>query len=192
MRRGFTLIELLIVLGILAVVTVAVFLTLNPVEFLRQARDTRRVAELKSLSAGIGAYRASASGASLGATSTVYVSLPDDDPVCGSYVLPALPPGWVYACATEENYRKLDGTGWIPLDVASLAKYVSVSALPVDPANDEDGRYYAYVADGNAWELSAFIESEKFRNGGRFDIPSKDGGDNPDRYEAGRALDLQP
>lgn len=190
MRKGFTLIELLIVLAILALVAVTVVLTLNPAELLRQARDTRRVAEIKTLNTGIGAFRGASSNTSLGTSTVVYVSLPDSDPTCASHTLPTLPGGWTYACAPESTFRLLDGTGWIPLNVSALARYVSVSALPVDPVNNADGRYYTYTADGNEWELNANMESTKLSNGGAGDVESRDGGDNADRYELGRSLIL--
>lgn len=191
MRRAFTLIELLIVIGVLAVLAVAVILTLNPAELLRQSRDTRRVAEIKALNAGINGFSSGNPKASLGTSSLLYVSLPDSDPACGSWALPPLPGPWEYRCAPETSYRNLDGTGWIPLNVANLAKYVSVSALPVDPVNDAT-RFYAYATASSTWEVSAFLESRRLGAGGSGDLAGRDGGDSATRYEQGRALDLQP
>ena len=44
--RGFTLLELLIVVGIIAILSTAVVLVINPLELLRQARDTNRLNDL--------------------------------------------------------------------------------------------------------------------------------------------------
>lgn len=183
--------EMFVAIGIIAVVMVAVVLTLNPAELMRQARDARRVSELKAIGTGMTALSGSSSTMELGASSTLYVSLPDADPACGSWALPALPSPWQYRCAPEATYRKLDGTGWIPLDVAGIARYVSVSALPVDPANDAT-RYYAYAASSTAWEVSAPLESRKLGSGGSTDFSGRDGGDDPARYEVGKSLTLQP
>ncbi|KKT22626.1 MAG: hypothetical protein UW08_C0005G0001, partial [Parcubacteria group bacterium GW2011_GWB1_43_8b] len=46
---SFTLVELLIVIGILAVLTTAVILAINPLEYLKQARDTTRISDLDSI-----------------------------------------------------------------------------------------------------------------------------------------------
>ncbi|MFA7202022.1 MAG: type II secretion system protein, partial [Candidatus Paceibacterota bacterium] len=42
-KSSFTLIELLIVIGILAILTAAVVLVLNPTELLKQGRDSKRM-----------------------------------------------------------------------------------------------------------------------------------------------------
>ncbi|MFA7202011.1 MAG: type II secretion system protein, partial [Candidatus Paceibacterota bacterium] len=47
---SFTLIELLIVIGILAILTAAVVIVLNPTELLKQGRDSTRMTDLASLS----------------------------------------------------------------------------------------------------------------------------------------------
>ncbi|MFA7201381.1 MAG: type II secretion system protein, partial [Candidatus Paceibacterota bacterium] len=43
--RSFTLIELLIVIGILAILTAAVVIVLNPTELLKQGRDSTRMTD---------------------------------------------------------------------------------------------------------------------------------------------------
>ena len=55
-KKGFTLIELLIVIGILAILVVALLVTLNPQEAQRKARDTKRMADLATLNAAILQY----------------------------------------------------------------------------------------------------------------------------------------
>ena len=48
-NSSFTLIELLIVIGILAVLMVAVVVVLNPAEYLKQSRDSKRIQDLASI-----------------------------------------------------------------------------------------------------------------------------------------------
>lgn len=56
LHRGFTLIELLIVIGILAILVVAVLLTINPAEAQRKARDAKRMKDLGTLQTVIEQY----------------------------------------------------------------------------------------------------------------------------------------
>ncbi|MFA7202052.1 MAG: prepilin-type N-terminal cleavage/methylation domain-containing protein, partial [Candidatus Paceibacterota bacterium] len=49
-QHSFTLIELLVVIGILAILTAAVVIVLNPTELLKQGRDSTRMTDLASLS----------------------------------------------------------------------------------------------------------------------------------------------
>lgn len=55
-QRGFTLLELTIVMAVLAIGAIAAVLVLNPAEQLRRARDTRRIADLQSISSALLLY----------------------------------------------------------------------------------------------------------------------------------------
>lgn len=55
-NQGFTLIELLIVVGILAVLSVGVFVALNPAKRLSDARDARRGSEISTILTAIHEY----------------------------------------------------------------------------------------------------------------------------------------
>lgn len=54
--KGFTLIELLLVIGIIAVLAIVVFVSLDPVKRFSDARDARRVSDLQSIVSAVGQY----------------------------------------------------------------------------------------------------------------------------------------
>ncbi len=194
MRRGFTLIELLIVIGIIAILSTVVLLTLNPTELLKQSRDSTRIAELTSLDKAIGFASTQNPDLVLGAANTVYVSLPDTSATCATYVafLPPLAPTWQYRCVTTANLRKLDGNGWLPINFTSLS-IVPLDALAVDRSNNAQlGFYYTYAFQGTRWEFNADMESTKYRWGGGADVESNDGGNTTVLFEKGSSLLTMP
>ena len=186
--RGFTLIELLIVIGIVAILATITLLVLNPVEMLRKARDGKRISELKTISDAINLAIGQIPPLDIGSSLYVYVSLPDTSPVCANHNLPALTSGRTYQCATSANYKKTDGSGWVPVNLDSLPSRV-LATLPVDPTNsnvNSAGLYYTYAP--GSWELNAKMESLKYQSGGQSDIGASDGGDAPNLYEVGSRL----
>ena len=188
--RSFTLTELLIVVAILSILIAAVVISLNIGEYLGQARDSQRVSDMDSLNATIGLY-ASSVGGSKGAVNKVYISIPSANADCAGVVgLPVLTGGWTYACATEANYRKTDGAGWLPVNFEALPGGSTLKQLPIDPKNESNGGYYySYaVSDAGEWEVSAATESRKIGN-----IKSlKDGGTNSLTYERGKSISVIP
>lgn len=188
-KQGFTLIELLIVIGMLAILLTAAVLILNPAELNRKARDSRRISDIDAINKNIDVYNVQG-GLAFGSLNTVYISLPHslsncyDGVTAPIYSLPTLPSGWSYACSSATNYTKVDGTGWIPIDLASVPG-ISPSKLAIDPINSDVGqKYYSYV--GGSWEVTANLESAKHLVTG-----SQDGGDSLS-YEAGTDLKLLP
>ena len=102
--------------------------------------------------------------ASIGSSDIVYVSIPSDSPTCVGLGLPALPPGWTYACRPTASHRNIDGTGWIPVNFTTMSQGSPLSHLPIDPTNTAvSGNYYTYVV-GAGWELNTIFESNKYRN----------------------------
>ncbi|EKD23683.1 MAG: hypothetical protein ACD_81C00195G0002 [uncultured bacterium] len=193
-RRGFTLLELLITIGILAVLATTAVLIINPVEYLKQSRDTKRIGDLDTLYKALQLFTVQNMGATpLGVASIVYISLPDTSSTCGSYTLPALPTPWQYQCTTSANLKKVDGTGWLPIDFTSLYGGSPLATLPTEPANiATNAQYYAFVTDGQKYELFSIMESNDNVLGGRTDKASKDSGDDFTRYEVGTNLILAP
>lgn len=185
--KGFTLVELLVVLGIVAVMSTVVIIALNPVELLKQSRDSGRISDLNTIGSALSAF--SADVGQINATSSVvYVSLPSSVSDCSNLGLPALPGGWSYACSTSANYKKADGTGWIPINFGSLSFGSPLSQMPVDPTNSSStGLYYTFVLSGTNWELTAILESVKY--GPKMVI---DGGLSSNAYESGTDLTLTP
>ncbi|MDD5547781.1 MAG: prepilin-type N-terminal cleavage/methylation domain-containing protein [Candidatus Pacebacteria bacterium] len=190
-RSSFTLVELVVVLGILAILATVTLLVVRPDQLFKQSRDTQRLSDLESINKALLLYR-SVEGTSYGTANIVYVSLPDNSSTCASYALPALPAGWTYSCKTATNYRKVDGTGWIPVNFTSVSTTVGqmFAALPIDPINTLADGYYTYVT-GASWEMTARAESEKFSsvNGG---ASMTDGGTSIASFEVGTTLTLTP
>lgn len=177
-RSGFTLLELLIVIGILAILGTVIIWILNPLEYNRQARDSNRITDLMATRGALDFVEFE--GKSLGTSTVVYVSIPSSLPDCSDLGLPALYPGWTYSCAPLANYRKVDGTGWIPVNFTKLSTGSPISKLPIDPINTTStGLYYAYVT-GPSYKLTALFESEKLAP-----YMNKDGGPDPTLYEIG-------
>lgn len=182
-RASFTLVELLVVIGILAILTAAVVIILNPAELLKQSRDSKRTTDLANLNNAIKLLLTQSPDVNLGSASTVYISLSDSSSTCGSHSLPSLPSGWKYQCATSANYQKTDGGGWVPVNFGSTGGVASLPALPLDPQNS--GAYYYGYIPGGGWELMGLFESEKYAAKAR-----DDAGVDPERLEVGSNLAL--
>ncbi len=189
------MLELLIVIAILAVLATVAVLVINPLEYIKQSRDTKRIADLDALSKAIQLYdfNSTASSTATFASTIVYLSLPDNtSTTCGSYTLPALPVGYRYNCVPQANLQKTDGTGWVPLNLSSIPGGSPVASLPVDPTNDATSRDYYSFVPGGSFELASAMESTRYRTGGDKDATSKDGGPLLGLYETGTNLSLMP
>jgi prepilin-type N-terminal cleavage/methylation domain-containing protein len=190
-RASFTLIELLIVIAVVAVLSVVVVLVLNPSELLKQARDSNRIADMQTLNKAVTLYLHDRGG-SLGTASTTYLSLIDPTATttagtnCAGIGLVA-PTSWSYHCAASSTARRLDGTGWIPLNFSSITFSPPFGALPLDPTNtSSSGLFYMYVPGTTTYAVAAGLNSSKY-------LASKgagDGGTDPSRLEAGSNLTL--
>lgn len=192
-KRGLTLIELMVVVGVAAIILGVLIGELNSGELFRQVRDSKRIAILRNLHFMITALRAEGKEFSLGAPSKVYVSIPDSSATCANLGLPSLPPGWTYNCVASSTLMNADGTGWLPIDFTAASFWEPSFRLPVDPVNSAAiGKYFTYVSATSAWELAAFLESEKFGYGGSRDVAGVDNGTNPSAFEMGTDLTLAP
>ncbi len=161
---SFTLIELLVVIAILAVLATAVVLVLNPAQLLAQGRDSTRLSDLAALNSALSLFTADQYNQSLGSPNTVYVSIPDNaSSTCGSLSLPSLPGGYSYHCVPSASSTKVDGTGWIPVNLTLTSSGSPLSKLPIDPVNTtSSGEYYTYTP-GGSYEITAVPESQKYK-----------------------------
>lgn len=184
-RKGFTLLELLIVIGILAILATVAVLVINPAEYIKQSRDTKRIGDMDTVNKALSLYDFNNPGViSAQSPTVVHLSLPDTSATCGSYTLPDLPSGYTYACVIQANLVKNDGTGWIPVQLSTLPGGAPFATLPLDPTNDAT-HFYSYIS-GGSWALSASIESEKYLKQSALN----DGGPDPAKYEVGSDLKL--
>ena len=182
---SFTLVELLVVLAVIAVLATVIVVVINPAELLKQFRDASRISDLASINRALNYVLTDCPTCFFGTSSVVYVSIPDSSPTCANLGLPSLPPGWSYACSDENNFRKVDGTGWIPVDFTKFSAGSPLPKLPVDPINSTTtGEYYVYVT-GGSWALAAQIESNKYKS-----KALNDEGTNPAKIEVGTNLNL--
>lgn len=193
LAAGFTLIELLIVIAIIAILAVVVVITLNPVEFLRQGRDSDRISDMYNLNQAMTLTQLD--GLSYGNTNTVYISIPDPalsgtaTSTCPNMGLPPAPTGWTYQCSSPQNFRRTDGTGWMPVNFQSAQEGSMFGALPVDPINSTSSfLYYTYVYGGNnQWQFTAHMESQKY-----ISLEAGTGGADPATYTTGNSKSLAP
>ena len=183
--RSFTLLELLIVIGILAILASAAVIVLNPVDILKRARDSARITDLKTIDKALAFYQTDG-GSSFGTSTVIYVSIPDSSATCANLGLSSPPSGWSYACALTSTYRKVDGSGWIPVNFDSISIGSPLTVLPIDPINSTStGNYYSYVT-GGSWVLASILESEKYLKQNALN----DNGSDHGRYEVGNDLQL--
>lgn len=157
--QGLTIIEILLSIAIIGILSGITVFILSPSELLKQARDSERASDIKVLNQLFTAYITQI-GDLYGDPLDVYVSLPDANPDCSSYDLPALPLGYAYHCVNETNLRKANGSGWIPVDFTQIPGGSPVPSLPIDPTNNELF-YYSYVK-GGSYSLISFWESKKY------------------------------
>ncbi|MCX6702567.1 MAG: prepilin-type N-terminal cleavage/methylation domain-containing protein [Candidatus Wolfebacteria bacterium] len=173
-ESSFTLIELLIVIGILAVLATVAVLALNPLELIRQARDSTRMTDLNTLNKALSVYQSSGQ-TNLGTANTIYISIPSSQANCSDLGLPTSSRGWSYACVVSSTLRDSDGTGWIPLNFTAVSYGTPLEKLPVDPINTtSSGNYYTYVM-GGSWELTTEFESQKYHPKAINDVDSYPG-----------------
>ena len=164
-RRSFTLVELLVVIAIIAILAAVIMLAINPIEMMRKARDSTRLQDLENVRKAIDMAIAS-EGAAVPNTVNVYQSNTSPNQSCSTT-----------SCGTGANYSWVCGG----INICTF-----LAALPRDPVNNAN-YFYAFRANGTNYELNAILESSsaeaqnKMRN---------DGGDDPNRYEIGTALNL--
>ncbi|MCK9344629.1 MAG: type II secretion system GspH family protein [Candidatus Pacebacteria bacterium] len=146
---GFTLLELLIVISIIAILSVALVLVLNPAEALKKSRDAQRISDLSTMKTALGLYLTSTSSPRLdGGTNAACKATPTGAYVSGDIVYYSLVGAGTITDATIDGGNTsipdpinvavpalTDGNGWIPVNFDTLTGGSPISNLPVDPSN---------------------------------------------------------
>ena len=184
-QKGFTLIELLIVIGILAILTAAVVIILNPGELLKQARDSQRFSDLDALKNTIALYLTDSQPFSPSvASGTCYVSAAS----LATTACSATRSTTAVAVVNATVLRGVTGpgSGWLPLPFTNITSGSPLQNLPVDPINNATYFYSAVFDTTNlTFELDATLESTKYGP-----KAATDGGNSSTTYEVGSAPGL--
>lgn len=223
---GFTLLELLIVIAIIAILSIALVFMLNPAETLKKARDAQRISDLKTVKTALGVMLTSTSTPLLDAGSAICTTNSAGGTQTAKIAYSAYPApasgivannvgadatgattfatsGYTSAAATSTG--KVDGTGWIPVNLKALTSGTPISAFPTDPVNSastvaSSGDYvYRYACQNLStvsgkpsyiFEIDAVLESNAYT----VTDPkmANDGGDNASMFESGNSLNLLP
>lgn len=218
-KSGFTLLELLIVIAIIAILSVALVIVLNPAETLKKSRDAQRISDLSTMKTAIGLYltnastpllnnvalnagcKATAAGArALGGTEKVYYSYPTesgaitDSAIDGTTTTPAVQ-------AALATYTKTDGTGWLPINFdTGIAGGSPISNLPIDPVNTVAVAHLTAINNTDlVYRYSCSISPLAFEIDAVLESTayvttdpkmSTDGGNNTSYYETGTNLSI--
>lgn len=179
-RQGFSLIEILLVIIIISFLSGIFLFFFNYNEINRLNRDLRRLNDLSILKFVIDNLNLDTSE---DLENNIYISLPDVTSSCASFSLNTIYSPFVYKCQATSNLRRIDGFGWLPLNMQSQF-VVNINSLPVDPLNNEQ-YFYAFQIKGKKYKLSARLES-RFKGAEML----YDGGGNLTLYEVGSWLDF--
>ena len=181
-QKGFTLIELLIVIGILAILTAAVVIILNPGELLKQARDSQRFSDLDALKNTIALYLTDSQPLGAGQANGTNIIVGD----CYMSVAGGTCAATSKTSTSVSLTRAVNGTGWIPINFTAISSGSPLQNLPVDPINNTTYFYSAMFDTTNlTFELDATLESTKYGPKAQ-----TDGGNSTSTYEVGSAPGL--
>lgn len=160
-EAGFTLLELLIVVSIIAILSVALVLVLNPAEALKKSRDAQRMSDLSTIKTALGLMLTSTSSPSLdnNFASAGTVCTTGYGPSGALSAAPKIrysatgvstlttgaPSGtdsaftpWAttnVTAATAATAGDVAGSGWIPAVLSNLTGGSPISNYPIDPTN---------------------------------------------------------
>lgn len=224
-EKGFTLLELLIVIAIIAILSIALVFMLNPAETLKKARDAQRISDLKTVKTALGIMLTASSTPSLdsggsmcttnstggaGGLKIAYSATTTPIMTFASNTAGSDGNGVTFVSAyivSGSNAGKVDGTGWIPVNLKALTGGTPISSFPVDPVNTlaataatSTDLVYRYACQNGAptattkppyiFEIDARLESNAYTV--EDNKMAKDGGDNDSFYESGNSLNLLP
>lgn len=186
-KKGFTLVELLIVIAILAILSVAVVLVLNPAELIKQSRDSTRISDMAALNSAIALYLTDVATPYLGGASTACVTT-STVTVANASTTSGNP--FVVATSAVNTSSSVAGGGWVTINFSAISAGSPVSRLPIDPVNSTS-YFYAYACNGLNYKLATVLESSKYNNATTgYMRNSYDGGTSNGFYEVGNTLSL--
>jgi prepilin-type N-terminal cleavage/methylation domain-containing protein len=182
-NSGFSLLELLIVIAIIAILSVALVIVLNPAETLKKSRDAQRISDLSTLKTAIGLYLTSITSPTLGSTDDtgtnprtnfsntacqgtvgtfttgedrIYYSLSDGTTISDDTIAGVTFTSGFGATQVSSTYNSLtDGTGWIPIKFNDITGGSPISNLPIDPVNS--------VATGTSTAIAMTSDAQVYR-----------------------------
>lgn len=159
-----------IILGLLlgfitiGVISSTLAITISPIEFIRFASDRQRKNDLKKLSQVINEVQVKNREIIYAENKVIYISLPDSDPTCSSWLDKGLRPlslGYSYRCVPADRYRDIAGNGWLPINFTKIQN-APYKRLPIDPKNGQfvDGKLYYYQYFSGSYWLADFGPAE--------------------------------
>jgi len=196
--KGFTLLELLIVIAILAILSVALVLILNPTETLRKSRDSQRMSDLATMKTALGLYLTTVTPPVLdGGTNTLCIGGTGNDTIFYSGAVTGGTPIGTFWLGSTTGTGVNGNDGWLPVDLGAISGGSPISNLPVDPTNTVDvgtaptsaDLVYRYACNNTntTFEINAVLESDELSGN-----MATDGGDNANYYEVGSLLTTLP
>jgi len=188
-KKGFTLVELLIVIAILAILSVAVVLVLNPAELIKQSRDSTRISDMAAINSAIALYLTDVASPGLGGASNASCASAKYN--CTNSTTTAPFNGGATTC-TNANFATttVDGTGWVSVALSGVSAGAPISRLPIDPVNSA-AYMYAYGCNLLNYKLGTVMESSKYGSASTgYMRNAYDGGSANGWYEVGNSLSL--
>jgi len=177
-QKGFTLVELLIVIALIAVLSVAIILALNPAELLKQGRDSTRISDLGTVNSALSLFFVDVSTSSM-PSGACYAHTSSGITNCNQRFN-------VSSTPVTSASQAINGTGWIPINLTLMTTGTPLPRYPIDPTNDTT-YYYAFRPSSTVgfYEINARLESTKYSP-----QAASDGGSSTTIYEVGTDLSL--
>jgi prepilin-type N-terminal cleavage/methylation domain-containing protein len=204
--KGFTLMELLIVIAILAILSVALVLILDPTETLRKGRDSQRMSDLATMKTAIGLYMTTVTtpvldGQASPNSNALCVGGAGNDSIFYSQAgitAGTVASGTLTVVSRSGTTADNSATSWLPIDFTKISGGSPISNLPVDPVNTvtagapvNSDLVYRYACASNlTFELNARLESDTFTVDDN--KAASDGGNNSVLFEVGSSLTILP